>query len=378
MSGTDYYFVMFKKPWKLKEGFLLGACLLLFGVVLQIVLGPVKWTALRFPVNIIVLAAALAAIGVMYALRRKVYLFEWMMHYGAAVPALVYALGLTIVMGLVAQGDASAAMDGFPPEMMRNMPEEMRRALEASSGMGASGMGGGAAMPWLGQMLNFWPFVLAWGWMLVVVGLASLNHLLRWKLREVPFLLNHLGVFLAIVAATLGAPDKQDVTVMAFKDQPERRAVSGDGRLLELDLSIDLHKFIMETYPDGSPRRFASEITVQPDGGRPVSGTVDVNKPMKVNGWKIYQYDYDAEAGADSAYSTFELVRDPWLPWVYAGIFMMLAGALCLMFFMAPKPVVAGGGGASGGARGASGGSSGGASAGVSSVETSNKRRAAK
>ena len=325
---------MFKKPWKMKEGFLLCAGLLVLVIVLQIVCGPVRWAALAFPVNIILLVVALVAIGVMYALRHRVYLFEWMMHYGAAVPALVFALGLTIVMGLVAQGEAAPAMSEYPPEMMRNMPEAMRQALEASSGMG----GGSHAMPWLGQMLNFWPFVLAWGWMLLVVGLTSLNHLLRWKLREIPFLLNHLGVFVAIAAATLGAPDKQDVLIQAFRDIPENRAVCDDGSMLQMDLSIELHKFIMETYPDGSPKRFASDITVSRRDGSQVSGTVDVNKPMKVDGWKIYQYDYDSKAGAQSAYSTFELVRDPWLPAVYAGIFMMLAGALCLMLFMAPKP----------------------------------------
>ncbi|MBQ1167806.1 MAG: hypothetical protein II143_01780, partial [Bacteroidales bacterium] len=138
---------MFKKPWKMKEGFLLGAGLLVLGIVLQIVCGPVRWTALAFPVNAVLLAVALAAICVMYALRRRVYLFEWMMHYGAAVPALVYGLGLTIVMGLVAQGEAApTSMADFSPEMMRNMPEAMRQALEASQAagaMGGSGMGGG-------------------------------------------------------------------------------------------------------------------------------------------------------------------------------------------------------------------------------------------
>ena len=32
----------------------------------------------------------------------------------------------------------------------------------------------------------------------------------------------------------------------------------------------------------------------------------------------------------------FELVRDPWLPAVYAGIIMMVLGAVCL-FVNAPK-----------------------------------------
>jgi hypothetical protein len=43
--------------------------------------------------------------------------------------------------------------------------------------------------------------------------------------------------------------------------------------------------------------------------------------------------------GKWSEVSVFELVRDPWLPAVYTGIFLMLAGAACLFLLMAPKPV---------------------------------------
>jgi hypothetical protein len=42
----------------------------------------------------------------------------------------------------------------------------------------------------------------------------------------------------------------------------------------------------------------------------------------------IYQYGYDESMGKYSRQSVFELVRDPWLPLVYTGIFMLLAGAL--------------------------------------------------
>ena len=106
-----------------------------------------------------------------------------------------------------------------------------------------------------------------------------------------------------------------------------------------MGLAIELHEFTLEEYPDHTPKRFASDITVYTEDGKTVQGTVEVNKPLKVNGWKIYQYGYDVQYGADSPYSVFQLVRDPWILWVYIGIFMMIAGALCLMLFMAPKPV---------------------------------------
>ena len=293
---------MWVKPWNMKEGFLIGGGLLVTGLLLQWVLGPVEWGLLAWPVNLILLILLVLVIIVLYALRRKVYVFEWMMHSGAAVPCLSYAAALTILMGLLPQVK-------------------------------------GTDVPWLSQMLRFWPFVLIWTWMMLISALAALNHLLRWKLREIPFLLNHLGVVIAIVAATLGNADIQKLQLTAFTGETEWRAVDDAGMVHEPGLAIELHKFTLEEYDDGTPKRFASDISVYTEDGKNVRGTVEVNKPLKVNGWKIYQYGYDVRYGAESPYSVFQLVRDPWIFWVYLGIFMMIAGALCLMFFMAPKPM---------------------------------------
>ena len=291
---------MWEKPWKLKEGFLIGGGLLIVGLLLQATIGPIDWDLFAAPVNYVMLVLLLTLIGAMYLLRRKVYTFEWMMHFGAAIPCLCYAVGLTILMGLTPQ---------------------VRQG----------------GIPWLSQMLRFWPFVLIWTWMMVISGLATLNHLLRWKWREIPFIVNHLGVFLAVVCATLGSADMKKVEMTVPLENPEWRAVQEDGAMFEPGLAIELHRFIMDVYEDGSPKRFASDISVYTEDGKEVSGTVDVNKPLKVNGWKIYQYGYDVQRGPESEYSVFMLVRDPWLPAVYLGIFLMLAGAVCLMFFMAPK-----------------------------------------
>ena len=97
-----------------------------------------------------------------------------------------------------------------------------------------------------------------------------------------------------------------------------------------MPLAIELKKFIMETYDDGSPKRFASEIQILTQSGKNIETTVDVNKPYEVDGWKIYQYGYDTQMGAQSQISILELVSDPWLPLVYTGIYMMLAGAVCM------------------------------------------------
>ena len=282
------------KPWRMKEGFLVGGGLLFVGLLLQLATGPVDWGFFAAPVNYIVLVLMLALIGAMFLLRRKVYAFEWMMHFTAAVPCLCYAAGLTILMGLTVQ----------------------------------TRQGG---IPWLSQMLQFWPFVLIWTWMMVIAGLAALNHLLRWKWREIPFIVNHLGVFLAIVCATLGNADMQELRMTVFEGTRESMAVDENGKGQELDLAVELYDFTMDRYGNGTPKRFASDVSIHTKGGQTIAGTVEVNKPLKAEGWKVYQYDYDAMRGPESQYSVFLLVRDPWLPGVYLGIFLMLAGALCLI-----------------------------------------------
>ena len=285
---------MWSKPWKMKEGFLVGGSLVVVGMLLQLFLGPVDWSRLAAPVNFIALALLLVSLVAVFLLRRKVYVFEWLMHRDAAVPCLCCAAVLTVVMGLTTQTQEGG-------------------------------------IPWLSQMLRFWPFVLVWLWMIVISGLATLNHLLRWRWKEIPFIANHLGLFLAFTCATLGSADLQKLQMAAFLEAPESKAFDEKGSIREPGFTIELQRFEMDTYGTGMPKRFASDITVTTVDGRSVSGTVEVNKPLKAGGWKIYQSGYDVRMGADSRYSVFLLVRDPWLPAVYFGIFLMLAGAACLI-----------------------------------------------
>jgi cytochrome c biogenesis protein ResB len=121
--------------------------------------------------------------------------------------------------------------------------------------------------------------------------------------------------------------------------EPEWRALTQEGAIKEMPIAIELKKFIMETYDNGSPKRFASEIQILTKSGKNIETTVDVNKPYEVDGWKIYQYGYDTQMGAQSRISILELVSDPWLPFVYTGIYMMLAGAVCMFVIGGRKRV---------------------------------------
>jgi len=59
---------------------------------------------------------------------------------------------------------------------------------------------------------------------------------------------------------------------------------------------------------------------------------LEVNKPYKIDGWNIYQVSYDKQMGRWSRISGLELINDPWLPFVYIGLFMMLTGAVYIFW----------------------------------------------
>ena len=187
---------------------------------------------------------------------------------------------------------------------------------------------------WLGDMLAFWPFVLVYTYIVVILGLVIVRRICqfgKWR-RDLPFVLNHLGLFIAISTATLGNADIQKARMVAYLDFPTNVVINNNGQETLLPIAIQLEKFTMEVYNDGSPKRFASDVTIyNQKTNRKHKTTIDVNHPAEVDGWKIYQYGYDQQRGALSQYSIFELVRDPWQPAVYAGIYMMIAGALLLL-----------------------------------------------
>ena len=133
---------MFNALWKMKEGFVTGAGLILVGLLLQYTAGPIDWSAFAFPVNAIVLALYLLLLVIIYALRHRVRLFSYLFTVEAAVPTLIYAAILTVAMGLTRQV----------------APHE--RAIDPIG---------------LTRMLSFWPFVLIYA-RLIPASWGSLRY----------------------------------------------------------------------------------------------------------------------------------------------------------------------------------------------------------
>ncbi len=95
-------------------------------------------------------------------------------------------------------------------------------------------------------------------------------------------------------------------------------------------LQIDDELLIGMSVPSASRFRTIAHLMSKSGIDREVE--IEVNRPITVDGWKIYQHSYDSRFGRWSKTSTLELIRDPWLPAVYIGFFMIIAGSLLMIF----------------------------------------------
>ncbi len=408
---------MWKHPWTYKEGFVIGIGLVLTGILLQLSVGAFTGDFLQFPVNVFTGIIYLLVILILFIQSGKSRAIRWFSGMEASITSIAVFLGLVLVMGLTRQ---SAAPD--------------------SSGL--SGVLG------FKNMLSAWSFVLIFVYMMTVLALVTLRRLkhFRWK-KDIPFVLNHLGLFLTLFAAVLGSADMHRYQMIVKKDAPEWRVTDEDGKMVEMDLAIELNDFTIDEYspklmiidntsgktlpekqpvsimidkehlsgqlldwkitavkilddaapmigkdsvqfvefhsegaaaavyvqakntkngisktgwvssgsylypyhalklddfvsivmPDREPKRYASDVNVYTKDGENIPAVIEVNKPLQVNGWKIYQISYDERMGKWSHTSVFELIKDPWIGWVYAGIIMMILGAIGL-FVLGKSP----------------------------------------
>jgi len=129
-----------------------------------------------------------------------------------------------------------------------------------------------------------------------------------------------------------GATQAAEITVRNRQTGEERKGWIAAGNTVQAIKALPLDDQYAVVMAQPEPKRFMSDITVYAKTGERIRALLEVNKPLKVGDWLVYQYGYDTQAGRLSSYSGFELVYDPWLIVEFIGIYMMMAGALCLIW----------------------------------------------
>jgi len=96
-------------------------------------------------------------------------------------------------------------------------------------------------------------------------------------------------------------------------------------------IELDNSHAIALTQPE--PKKYSSLVVIKnPKKNSIDTVTIEVNHPVRVNGWYLYQLGYDDKMGKWSKVSILEVVSDPWLPVIYFGIFLLIAGAIYMIW----------------------------------------------
>lgn len=109
----------------------------------------------------------------------------------------------------------------------------------------------------------------------------------------------------------------------------------GNFAQLYMPISLNDQYSLVMTRPE--PKHYASDVEVIASNGTIKKAIIEVNKPLRIGAWTVYQYGYDDEAGRASTYSSFELVYDPWLWAVYLGIVLCAIGSISLFWIGSKK-----------------------------------------
>ena len=269
-----------KSPLGYAESLTLSAALTAAGYALQATV-PEGTSVPPFPANAAIIAATLSLIIYVQHTSGAHPLVRWLSSAASATGAAT-AFGLQIlIMGSIPQDDPALALG-------------------------------------LGEVARSWPFALSFIYLMLVLGLTTAKHTLPLRLRNIPFILNHAGLWIALAAGAAGAGDMRRTTIRI--EQGETKTIAHIGTYpIRKQFSIQLERF--------DPAGQTSQIHISEKGTSATSTVaVRVNHPHTVNGCQIYQTGY----GQDGS-SQLDIVRDPWLPAVYTGIFMLIAGACLLL-----------------------------------------------
>ena len=145
------------------------------------------------------------------------------------------------------------------------------------------------------------------------------------KQKNIVFLFNHVGLWIALTAGFLGQTDSYTLNTILVKNRFIKQAVTKENVLMDLPFELKLNKIYTEFYTSGEPKLFEAEIMIH-NNIKKKKGSISVNHPCRYKGYDIYLQ----KVGVDTC--LVQIVYDPWRYIVLIGIISMITGALAHFF----------------------------------------------
>jgi len=396
--------LFWQHPWKYKESFVIALGMLFIGIAIEYATGGKNIIHLAWPNNLILGLVFLLIILLLHIFFKNNPIVKWLSSIPAAISSISLFAVLALLMGFIPQNNETG---------------------DFISKIGFT------------HITKSIPYLFAQIFFLVALGLVTIKRVLPFKASNIGFILNHLGLWITIFAASLGTGDLTRLTMNLYENETVWYAYNEKMEAQELPIALKLLKFDIEEYnpkialidnetgdiidekdkglnviEEGAtfeildykinviqllknagksgeryykvnhpgacnaaqiglindknidsekvwiscgsymvkpehftlndkhtivmlppePKKFSSEVQIYSKSGINETAVIEVNKPVKYDDWKIYQVSYDENLGKWSNLSVVELVKDPWLPIVYTGIFMLIIGSIFLFW----------------------------------------------
>ena len=269
----------------MKRSVLIVLTIFITGLLIQAFAGYFPAEAFAFPINAAVLFAALAGLWVLWREKPGGAVCRWLASGNASIALIAGFLICCLILGMKMQDADAASFPGF------------------------------------GNVRRTWWFIL--------ISIALMANLfvviLSRRKKGIRFILNHIGVLVALIGCFFGAPD-HTVSRAIVSGEAVHEAVGENGEIVPLPATMKLDGFNVELDQRGNVRNYRALIDVD---GKKVD--LRVNHPYRISiSEDVYLTSYDRD-NPEPQYCIVEVVRQPWKYLIWAGIVMMMAGGI-LMF----------------------------------------------
>jgi len=362
---------IWKYPWGYAESFIIVITLLILGFAINYI-GKSTVSSIQWPVNLYLGIVIIILLLLIHFLFKKNPFVKWLSSIPAAISAICFYTFLVLLMGFIPQGSSKAS--GFIHEIgLSDIVSShvflfaqiyflvilglvtLRRSFPLKSN------NIGFFLNHFGLWLTLFAASIGAGDLQRVTITVSKTNAVYYGVNQKGETIHDLGVAIQLKefmdwevevddffeygvcmgekfhpVYDIGAAPAAYVITKHIKTNEINEGWISCGSFRFQGNFLKLSDRMLLVMAEPEPKKYSSKVKIYTTSGDDFETTIEVNKPVTVNGWKIYQLDYNHAMGKWSDISILELVKDPWIPVVYFGIFMLIAGAL-YMFWIGNK-----------------------------------------
>ncbi|MBI9038158.1 MAG: cytochrome c biogenesis protein ResB [Bacteroidales bacterium] len=205
-----------QSPWGYLESFIISSSILIIGFIIEFFSGDNLLKLPAWPVNLILIVIVISYIIIVQKFF-KTSIVKWFSSPPAAISAISILTFLILLMGFIPQNNE--ASDGF------------------------------VKMIGLTHVTTSWPYLLCSFFLLLILGFTIVRRLFPLTIKNFAFFLNHAGLFIVIVTASLGSADLWRLNMQTVEGRAIFTSYDHNGNSYNLPFAIKLLDFKIKEYP---------------------------------------------------------------------------------------------------------------------------------